>query len=112
VGRIRDGESRLVVGARSRWGACWVRIPCAHYSPNGGGFIDKGLDMGEMCDKCGRGFGSARSVLVNGWELCASCARNELVLVNGWVDVNRAGSVSVPCPIGDLVGEPCTVGYL
>ena len=58
------------------------------------------------CDKCGRGFGSARSVLVNGWELCASCARNELVLVNGWVDVNRAGSVSVACPIGDLVGEP------
>lgn len=27
-------------------------------------------------------------------------------IVNGWVDVNRAGSVSVPCPIGDLVGEP------
>lgn len=44
------------------------------YSPNGGGFIDKGLDMGEI--------------------------------VNGWVDVDRAGSVSVPCPIGDLVGEP------
>ena len=27
-------------------------------------------------------------------------------IVNGWVDVNRAGSVSVACPIGDLAGEP------
>ena len=45
--------------------------------------------MDEMCDKCGRGFGSARSVLVNGWELCGACA-GALVL----------------CPVGDLVGEP------
>ena len=48
--------------------------------------------MSEMCDKCGRGFGSARSVLVNGWELCASCETG-------------AGAL-VLCPIGDLVGEP------
>lgn len=31
--------------------------------------------MNNMCDKCGRGFGSVRSVLVDGVELCGACTR-------------------------------------
>ena len=39
----------------------------------------------SACDKCGRGFGSARSALVDGLELCARCARDVSVLVDGFV---------------------------
>lgn len=59
--------------------------------------------MSEVCDKCGRGFGSARSVLVDGWELCADCARKKTnEIVQSLMDASRYGPC-VPCENAGII---------
>jgi hypothetical protein len=41
----------------------------------------QGRYSNTVCDECGRGFGSARSVLNDGLELCSDCASGSAVVL-------------------------------